>query len=39
MALSVGVVQSTEYKASTAEHPIKIVNLDALEKSSKRKYG
>ncbi|HCT1403499.1 TPA: lactate oxidase [Proteus mirabilis] len=35
MALSVGVVQATEYKASTAEHPIKIVNLDALENQVK----
>ncbi|MEX9626604.1 alpha-hydroxy-acid oxidizing protein, partial [Proteus mirabilis] len=31
MALSVGVVQAAEYKASTAEGPIKIVNLKAME--------
>ncbi|HIE4215439.1 TPA: lactate oxidase [Proteus mirabilis] len=35
MALSVGVAQAAEYKASTAEHPIKIVNLDALENQVK----
>ncbi|QPB78280.1 lactate oxidase [Proteus sp. GOKU] len=31
MALSVGVAQAAEYKASTAEGPIKIVNLKAME--------
>ncbi|HDT0721357.1 TPA: alpha-hydroxy-acid oxidizing protein [Proteus mirabilis] len=35
MALTVGVVQAAEYKASTAEHPIKIVNLDTLENQVK----
>ncbi|HDT3000640.1 TPA: alpha-hydroxy-acid oxidizing protein [Proteus mirabilis] len=35
MALTVGVAQAAEYKASTAEHPIKIVNLDALENQVK----
>ncbi len=35
MALSVGVAQAAEYKASTAEGPIKIVNLDALENQVK----
>ncbi|WP_311752589.1 lactate oxidase [Proteus columbae] len=35
MALSVGVAQAAEYKASTAEGPIKIVNLNAMENQVK----
>ncbi|MFF0983474.1 lactate oxidase [Proteus mirabilis] len=35
MALTVGIAQAAEYKASTAEHPIKIVNLDTLENQVK----
>ncbi|WP_193017059.1 lactate oxidase [Proteus sp. FME41] len=35
MALSVGIVQAAEYKASTAEGPIKIVNLNAMENQVK----